>query len=409
MATTERRYYVLQGTYMAWAWFMGPIYPLFLLSRGLDVLQASSVLATYFVVTFLFEVPTGAVADLFGRRVSFVLACFTRMAAFALYFFATGYVDCLIAEAIDAIGTTLASGALDAWAVDGMREEGRQGPIDRVFARAQGIARAQMIVGGIVGGFIADYEIALPWLIAAVGFGATGAYAMAAMHERPPASRPTWSNAHRSIAGIMRASVSAVRTTAIVRLLCLLTAAAAIGIMPVHFLWPARLEELLAGRSLWVFGWIWALVSGVGVLGSAFAERALNRTSREIVLFASCVVRAIGIAIAALGSDFAIVLTGLLIMEFAFSVSSPPYQAWLNEHIAPELRATVLSVASMSFTIGGATGLVTLGWLARSAGIPAAWTLCACVLVAVAPGYLLLGRVQRAEAAPSRTSTRASA
>src|SRR5581483_10222491 len=103
-------------------------------------------------------------------------------------------------------------------------------------ARSTGSSRAQMIVGGIVGGFIADYEIALPWLIAAVGFGATGAYAMAAMHERPPASRPTWSNAHRSIAGIMRASVSAVRTTAIVRLLCLLTAAAAIGIMPVHFL-----------------------------------------------------------------------------------------------------------------------------------------------------------------------------
>lgn len=59
MGRTERRYYVLQGTYMAWAWFMGPIYPLFLLSRGLDVLQASSVLATYFVVTFLFEIRRG--------------------------------------------------------------------------------------------------------------------------------------------------------------------------------------------------------------------------------------------------------------------------------------------------------------------------------------------------------------
>src|SRR4026209_519936 len=98
MVPTERRYYVLQGTYMSWAWFMGPIYPLFLLSRGLDVLQASSVLATYFVVTFLFEIPTGAVADLFGRRISFVLACFTRATAFGLYFFADSYLDCLVAE-----------------------------------------------------------------------------------------------------------------------------------------------------------------------------------------------------------------------------------------------------------------------------------------------------------------------
>ena len=59
------------------------------------------------------------------------------------------------------------------------------------------------------------------------------------------------------------------------------------------------------------------------------------------------------------------------------------------------MRATVLSVASMSFTLGGATGLVTLGWLARTAGIPAAWTVCALVLVVLAPGYLLLGSAQR--------------
>src|SRR5262245_23031401 len=121
MTPTEKKFYVLEGTYNAWAWFMGPIYPLFLLSRGLDLLQASSVLATYFVVTFLFEIPTGAVADVFGRRISFILACSTRMVAFGLYYFADGYLDCLIAEAVDAIGTTLASGALHAWAVDGIR------------------------------------------------------------------------------------------------------------------------------------------------------------------------------------------------------------------------------------------------------------------------------------------------
>ena len=399
MVPTERRYYVLQGTYMAWAWFMGPIYPLFLLSRGLDVLQASSVLATYFIVTFLFEIPTGAVADLFGRRISFVLACFTRAAAFALYFFADGYLDCLVAEAIDAIGTTLASGALDAWAVDGMREDGKEGPIDRVFARAQAIARAQMIVGGVVGGYIAGFEIGLPWLVAAAGFVATGVYASLAMHERPRTARPSWSAAHRSIADTIRAAVLAARTTAIVRLLCGLSLVAAIGVMPVHFLWPARLEALLAGRSLWLFGWIWALVNLVAVAGSAFAERGLGRTSREVVLLATCIVRAIGVAIAALSEDFGVVLAGLLVMEFAFSVSHPPYQAWLNEHIEPELRATVLSVASMSFTIGGATGLVSLGWLARSAGIPAAWTICALILVALAPAYLLLGRAQRADVA----------
>jgi MFS family permease len=113
------------------------MYSLFLLSRGLDLFQINVVLATYLISVFLFEVPTGAVANLAGRKASFLLSCVVRMVAFALYAFADNFAQCVTAEFIDAIGSTLASGALGAWAVDGMRAEGDQRPTDRFFARAQ--------------------------------------------------------------------------------------------------------------------------------------------------------------------------------------------------------------------------------------------------------------------------------
>jgi MFS family permease len=401
MGPTERRYYVLEGSYLAWAWFMGPIYPLFLLSRGLDVLQASSVLATYFVVTFLFEVPTGAVADVFGRRISFLLACATRMCAFFLYFRADGYLDCLTAELIDAIGTTLASGALQAWAVDGIRSDGDSRPMDRVFARAQVVQRTMMIAGGVLGGAIADVDIALPWLIAGTGFGLTGVYAFLVMEEARPAARPSWSAAHRSIVDTIGAAVRAARTTPIVRLLCLLTAAVAVAVMPAAFLWPARLEGLAQGASFWLLGWVWALINLTAVIGSVCSERFFAGVRREHVLFGTSVVRAVGIGIAALAPTFPVALLGLLILEFAFSISHPAYQAWLNEHVESGLRATVLSVANMSFTIGGATGLLTLGWLARQTTISVAWAVCAGLLLAIAPAFLSLARARGLAAAPS--------
>lgn len=392
MGTTERRYYVLEGTYMAWAWFMGPVYPLFLLSRGLDVLQAASVLVAYFVVTFLLEVPTGAVADLFGRRVSFLLACATRMLAFGLYFFADSYVDCLIAESIDALGSTLASGALQAWAVDGIRADGDERPMDRVFARAQIVQRGMMIAGGVIGGAIADVDIALPWLLASAGFGATGIYAFLAMHEVPPATRPTWRTMRRGVADTITSAAAAARATPTVRLLCVITAALAVAVMPIHFLWPARLEELVDGRSFWLLGWAWALVNLAAAAGGVLSDRLTAGLRRERVLIATTVLRALGIAIAAQAPSFAVALGGLLLMEMAFAVAHPAYQAWLNEHIEAQFRATVLSIANMSFTIGGAVGLLTLGWLAREANISAAWTTCAVLLIALAPTYLLLNR-----------------
>lgn len=399
MGTTERRFYVLEGTYMAWAWFMGPVYPLFLLSRGLDVLQAASVLVAYFVVTFVLEVPTGAVADLFGRRASFLLACAIRMVAFGLYYFADGYLDCLVAEAIDALGSTLASGALQAWAVDGIRAEGDERPMDRVFARVQVVQRGMMIAGGVIGGAIADVDIALPWLLASAGFGATGVYAFFTMHETPPATRPTWRSARRGIADTMTSAAAAARADPIVRFLCLITAAFAVAVMPIHFLWPARLEELVDGRSFWLLGWAWALINLAAAAGGVLSDRVTAGLRRERVLIVTTVLRAVGIAIAAQAPSFAVGLGGLLLMEMAFAVSYPAYQAWLNEHIEARLRATVLSIANMSFTIGGAVGLLSLGWLAREANISAAWTTCAVLLIALAPSYLLLARTPAAEPA----------
>jgi hypothetical protein len=49
----------------------------------------------------------------------------------------------------------------------------------------------------------------------------------------------------------------------------------------------------------------------------------------------------------------------------------------------------------MSFTLGGAGGLVCIGLLARDVGIPAAWLASAAVFVLLAPGFILLGRLAR--------------
>jgi hypothetical protein len=51
-----------------------------------------------------------------------------------MYFHAQGFLDCVLAEAVDALGTTLATGALDAWAVDGIRAEGDTRPADSIWA-----------------------------------------------------------------------------------------------------------------------------------------------------------------------------------------------------------------------------------------------------------------------------------
>jgi len=105
------------------------------------------------------------------------------------------------------------------------------------------------------------------------------------------------------------------------------------------------------------------------------------------------------LALAALATTVTPVLTALLLLEAGFGLSEPLVQALFNEHVPAEQRATVLSVRSMFFTLGGGAGLLSIGLVARGFGIPAAWLVSATVLVLSAPGYLVLQRLVQRTAA----------
>jgi MFS family permease len=170
--------------------------------------------------------------------------------------------------------------------------------------------------------------------------------------------------------------------------------------MPAHMLWQPRMSAL-TGEGVWLMGWIWALLNLAAIAGSAVISPLLGRYGRELVLGGVVLWRGVMLGIAALTTGVAPALAGLLLMEMGFGVSEPLLQAWMNEHIAPEQRATVLSVRAMCFTLGGGTGLVCIGLVARELGIPAAWLVSASMLVLIAPGFLILGRRVRRAAVDS--------
>ena len=166
-----RRYYTVWSVYSLANGFLFGVYPLFLRARGLNQFQMNSVLATYFAVTFLTDVPTGAFADALGRRRSFVLGCLLRLTAFMVYFFAHAYPIFLVAESIDGIGTTFCNGAIDAWGVDALDDAGFAGLKDRLFSRISQLMNIGFMTSALIGTYVSDVNIAWPWLMSAAGCG----------------------------------------------------------------------------------------------------------------------------------------------------------------------------------------------------------------------------------------------
>ena len=394
MTRTERTYYLLTCVYrVAWS-ALGPTYGLFLLDRGLDLLQLNLVLAVYLITIFLFEVPTGAVADVFGRKASFILSCVVRAIAFTMYYFSNTFAAFLVAEVVDAIGTTLATGAFDAWAVDGIHAEGDRRPVDRLFARGQMIGQAMAILGGLIAAQFADRDLSIPWLIGAAGFIVCALLGMALMREvrQAPAERPSY-----SIIPAMAEGLEIVRAAPMMRQLCLLTGLAAFATMPAFQLWQPRLSGL-SGQGPWLMGWVWAFLNVSSILGSALVPRLLPRLGRARVLALSVAWRSLTRGVAGAATTFPLAFTGFLLQEIGFGISEPVLQAWMNEHASAARRATVLSIRSMAFTLGGGTGLIALGWLARQTDIGLAWMVAAGIYLVTVPFFLTLR--ERAVTAP---------
>ncbi len=385
MTRAERTYYLISALYNgSWA-FLGAVYPLFLMSRGLNLFEVNAILAVFLFANFAFEVPTGAVADVFGRKVSFLLSCIVRAFAFACYFFADTFTGFVVAELIDALGNTLASGALDAWAVDGAREEGDESPADRLFARGKMVSYAAMIASGLLGGYVAEVDISYPWLAGVGSFLVTAVVAGWAMHRDAPQAVRTEAAARVNPIPAIRAqvasSVAAVAKHETLRFLCCFTALLSFAHMPFLQLWPARMTAL-SQEGTWLMGWIWVLLNLAALVGSGLLPRLLLRTDRQRAALLVTVVRASCVSLAAVSGGFGKAAVGLIGQSVGAGASDPLLGAWMNEYAESHQRATVLSVQAMSFTLGGAAGLVCLGLVALSAGIPVAWGCAAAVLFA---------------------------
>jgi MFS family permease len=401
-----RRYYTVWGMYSFAGGFLFGVYPIFLRSRGLSQLQINSVLATYFLVLFLTDVPTGAFADLLGRRRSFVLGAFLRVSAFLLYFVAHHYYVFIIAESIDGIGTTFGNGAIDAWGVDALDKAGYDGVKDRLFSRISQLTTIGFMGSAMIGAYVADVNIAWPWLLGAAGYVVAGMVGAFLMHDELPRTTTVRIAAiPRQIAEKVGGGIRAGLGANTVLMLSIANAITVAAWAPYWVSWPVMFNESLA-VGVWIIGWIYCGLSAARLVGAEISARLQGDDNQRagrvsmLLIAASAMLFLAGL----FGGRPAVSLAMLFIMNLFTGAMMPLVQSWFNEQLESGNRATLLSFNSTFQTMGGAVGLLVAGRIADSAGIPFEWQIAGLISVCAAPVYWATRRRESAEVALASTA-----
>jgi DHA3 family tetracycline resistance protein-like MFS transporter len=349
---------------------------------------------------FVFEIPTGVVADTYSRRLSLIVGYLGMGVASMLLGVFSAPWTIIAVWAFWGLSYTFTSGAYQAWITDEVGVEN----VGRVFLKGSRIGYAGAVVG-----LIGQVAIALVSLRAAVIAGGVptvvcGLLCIVAMPEtgfrrRPRAKRGSALAEMRATAagGARYAWAAPVILLLVgVEVFMGMSSEAFDRLKEAHFLRDVGLPAVGHMDAVVWFGIFWLVGMVLGFVATGRLIKRFERGGSAIVarsLFAVTVTEMAAMFVFAITGSTWVAIVGLLGVFLARNLASPLYAIWLNEQIRDStVRATVLSISGQANAIGQTAGGPGLGAIGNAWGIRAALAAGAAV---IAPALGLYGRALR--------------
>ncbi|MBI5420761.1 MAG: MFS transporter [Parcubacteria group bacterium] len=378
---TISTYLLLRSTSSFGVHLFAGVYVMFLMAKGLNLLEVNLVNFFFFTTLFICEIPTGAFADVFGRKLSFVISCFLMSTGLFVYASATTFWFFVLAEVIAAIGSTFASGAFQAWLIEHLKLQGYEGSMGPIFAREQQLKSAVAIIAAVLGAYLASKNIALPWIVGGCIMFVAGILAVIYIRE-DEFERKSFSfrEGILHMGNTIGKSVHYGVNNNAVRFILVLGVVQFFAVQAPNMQWQPFFGQFLPNKTS--FGFIFAGISIALIIGSALAPWFLRKIvdERVALTISQCVI-GVGICTTVLFQQFLPAISIFLIHEVARGLFVPLKDVYLNDNIPSHERATLISFEAVSHHIGGMIGLLVSGVVAQHYSIPVAWIMSGAVLV----------------------------
>jgi DHA3 family tetracycline resistance protein-like MFS transporter len=362
---------------------------------GLDPLQLVLVGTTLEVTAFVFEIPTGVVADIYSRRLSVVIGTFL----FGLGFLVEGlfplFVVVLLSQVIWGLGWTFISGAHVAWITDEVGTE-NAGPI---FLRSTQLRQIGNVLGIPIFILLANINYQVPIIVGGVLFLGLGAFRWLAMDEK--GFSPTRKEERETWKAMITTTREGFRLTRSRPELW-----AYIGIAIFVGLYSEGYDRLSEKHFIdnFVFPALpWGgdpIVSWFALMRVARMPLTLGATEiirrRKGTLQNHKVVRllqgiyaamVIGLLVFAWTQNFYVAVLATLAVTTLRGTTFPVTTTWLNQFIDSKVRATVLSMISQVDAVGQMAGGPVVGMIGNLRSIRAALTGSALLLAPTVPVF----------------------
>ncbi len=360
-------------------WFnlVMPVVVIFYQDNGLSMQDIFMLKSIYSIAMVVMEIPSGYLADVWGRKKTLLMGAVLGSAGFCMYSFSYGFWAFALAEIVLGVGYSFVSGADSAILYDSLKVK----KLEKEYIKHEGwitsAGNFSEAIAGVIGGLIATISLRFPFF---VQFGVASIAIPAALFLKEPKLHA------EKVVQSFQSILETVKNTFTHPLLraAVLTSSFT-GTASLTFAWFVQPYFQEAGLPLALFGLMWTLLNLSVGLSSMFSYKVERKLGQKYSLLAIVVLLSLGYFLSAMKVS----LIGISFLFFFYlvrGVAHPILKDYINQYTDAQVRATILSVRSFIIRINFAIIGPVLGYITDHFSLKIA-------LLLTGVGYLLSGMI----------------
>ena len=358
------------GNLFAMFFIYSAFYVIYFINLDFSLLQIGIFGSVMILAKIIFEIPTGAVADIYGRKFSTILGMMGTGITFFLMFFTTNFYALAFMFFIVGFFMTFVSGADQAWVVDLLKRRKKSKLINSYFVKDFSIGSFSMFLSGLIGALVvAKFGLSSIWILSGLSMilmGLTYSFGKEHFVKKKQYIREHTKDFFDQTKNSLKYSLKnkAISIFLLAGIFWSLASVAASN----QVLWVPLLSNLGLRDSF--FGIIGSIAFGIGIFAPFIAQKVSNKMKSRrnyLILILSFMFILVSSTIFLNSLIPLVALYILIYSSFLFFV--PISTPFFHSFIPNKMRATITSIRSLSVSIVMVLVPILIGFLADNFGL----------------------------------------
>lgn len=317
-----------------------------LAARGFSLVQIGFAEIVFHITSLICEIPSGMLADMYGRKKMLVLGNLMAITADLVMFLSEDFGLVLLSMPFHAMAYNFASGSGEALAYDSMKMEGKQEGYEKYVSNQSIIYRIASGISTLAAGLALYLEYRRSYMISALMACVTLMFTLT-LYEIKGKEKRTHSSLLREIISFFIDSIKFLyHNSKAAKLMFLNSFVGAVDILLLFFL-QSKLRD--AGLSNWILGPALFIMELGGIVGAKLILKA--KKARYVSVFIICTTGVLtGVLLEHTGTAALMVIGGFIsaMSDDAIQIRT---DAKLADMFPSEHRATLISISSFTFSV----------------------------------------------------------